>query len=131
MREVHAKLAAAAAGSPDPLEALKRGIAAFLKICTEPKVQRILLIDAPAVLGWPKWRAMDSRYGFGLIKQALSRAMHAGLLHHYDADVLAHVLLGAITEAAMVVARSTNSAKTRKEAETVLASLIAGWRVAD
>jgi AcrR family transcriptional regulator len=131
MREVHAKLAAAATGYSNPLDALQRGIAVFLKVCTEPQAQRILLIDAPAVLGWPKWREMDSKYGFGLIKQALTGAMKAGLLRQHDTDVLAHLLLGALTEAAMVVARSQNPAKTRKDTEKALASLIAGWRVPD
>jgi AcrR family transcriptional regulator len=132
MREMHAKLAAEAAGLPDPLQALERGVGVFLKVCTEPDVQRILLVDAPAVLGWPKWRQMDARYGFGLVKHALSAAMGAGLLrHHQDADMLAHVLLGALTEAAMVVARSPNPAKSRKAAERAIASVISGWKRAD
>jgi len=111
MREVHAKLAAEAAGLPDPLQALERGVRVFLKVCTEPNVQRILLVDAPAVLGWPKWREMDARYGFGLVKQALAGAMKAGLLRRQDVEVLAHVLLGALTEAAMVIARSRDPSK--------------------
>src|SRR5882672_1093225 len=112
MREVHAKLAAEAAGPSDPLQALEHGIGVFLKVCTESNVQRILLVDAPAVLGWPKWREMDARYGFGLVKQALAGAMQAGLLRRQDVDLLAHVLLGALTEAAMVIARSQNPAKS-------------------
>lgn len=131
MREVHAKLAAEAAGLSDPLQALERGVRVFLKVCTEPNVQRILLVDAPAVLGWPKWREMDARYGFGLVKHALSGAMQAGLLPNQDVDILAHVLLGALTEAAMVIARSDNPSKSRKAAERAIGSVIAGWRRQD
>ena len=127
MQEVHAKLAAEAAQMPDPLQALERGIRVFLKVCTEPGVQRILLVDAPAVLGWPKWREMDARYGLGLMKQALAGAMRAGLLRQQDIDILAHVLLGALTEAAMVIARSQNPAKSRKSAEQALTAMISGW----
>jgi AcrR family transcriptional regulator len=129
MQDVHAKLAADAAAEPDPLQGLYRGIHAFLKICTQPSVQRILLIDAPAVLGWPKWREMDARYGLGLLRSALSSAMKAGLLRTQDADVLAHLLLGALTEAAMMIARSKSPAKSRKAAEHALASMLSGWRV--
>lgn len=129
MRDVHAKLAADAAAETDPLQGLHRGIHAFLKICTEPSVQRILLIDAPAVLGWPKWREMDARYGLGLLRSALTNAMKAGLLQKQDADVLAHLLLGALTEAAMIIARSKNPSKSRKAAEHALASMLSGWRV--
>jgi hypothetical protein len=30
--------------------------------------RRILLLDAPSVLGWEEWRAIDARYGFGLLR---------------------------------------------------------------
>ncbi len=131
MQEVHAKLAREAAAVPDPLQALERGISVFLRVCSEPGVQRILLVDAPAVLGWPKWREMDARYGLGLLKQALAAAMKAGLLQQQDVDVLAHLLLGALTEAAMVIARSHNPSKSRKAAERALTSVIEGWRRLD
>ncbi|HXR34511.1 MAG TPA: TetR/AcrR family transcriptional regulator [Candidatus Binataceae bacterium] len=128
MKDVHSKLAADAAGQPDPLRGLHRGIETFLKICTQPAVQRILLIDAPAILGWPKWREMDARYGLGLLRGALSGAMKAGLLRTQDADVLAHLLLGALIEAAMMIGRSKSPLKSRKAAEKALASMISGWR---
>jgi len=92
-------------------------------------VQGILLVDAPAVLGWPKWREMDAKYGFGLLKHALAGAMQAGLVRKQNVDVLTHILLGALTETAMVVARSDNPAKARGEAERALTSMLAGWRV--
>jgi AcrR family transcriptional regulator len=60
MQEVHAKLVTEMAALSDPLQALERGIGVFLEVCSEPSVQRILLVDAPAVLGWPKWRDMDA-----------------------------------------------------------------------
>jgi AcrR family transcriptional regulator len=128
MQDVHARLAAAAAKQSDPLDAIEHGIAVYLKICAEPKVQRILLEDAPAVLGWPRWREMDARYGFGLVRQALARAAKAGLLRQHDVDVLAHVLLGALTEAAMAVARSPHPVQMRKDVERALAAVLAAWR---
>jgi hypothetical protein len=65
----------------------------------------------------------------GLLKQALSAAMKAGLLQRQDVDVLAHLLLGALTEAAMVIARSHSPSKSRKAAERALTSVIEGWRL--
>src|SRR5215475_8305713 len=129
MQDVHAKLARSAAGASDPLQAIERGIGAFLRVCAEPSVQGILLVDAPAVLGWPKWRQMDAKYGFGLLKQALAAAIEAGLVKKQNVDVLTHVLLGALTEIAMVVARSDDPARSRGEAERALASMLAGWAV--
>ena len=129
MREVHAKLKKSAVGASDPLQAIERGIAAFLKVCTEPSVQGILLVDAPAVLGWPRWREMDAKYGFALLKQAMAGAMQVGLLRKQNVEVLTHILLGALTETAMVVARSDDPAKARLEAERALTTMLAGWRV--
>jgi AcrR family transcriptional regulator len=129
MRELHAELVLETAAATDPLLALERGIGVFLKSCSEPSVQRILLVDAPAVLGWQRWREMDARYGLGLVRQALAGAMAMRLIEKRDVDVLAHLLLGAVTEAAMVIARSPNPAKSRKAAERALASMIQAWRL--
>ena len=129
MRQLHAELVRETAGLADPLAALERGFGVFLKACSEPSVQRILLIDAPAVLGWQRWREMDAKYGLGLIRQALSAAVAMQLLARRDVDVLAHLLLGSLTEAAMVIARSPNPGKARKAAERALASVIEAWRV--
>jgi AcrR family transcriptional regulator len=129
MRELHAELVRETADLTDPLLALERGVGVFLKACSEPSVQRILLVDAPAVLGWLRWREMDAKYGFGLVKQALSAAVERGLLQRRDVDVLAHLLLGALTEAAMAIARSPTPAKARKAAERALASVIEACRV--
>ena len=129
MRELHAELVRESAGQTDPLVALERGAGVFLKACSEPSVQRILLVDAPAVLGWKTWREMDAKYGLGLVKQALSTAMEMKLLERRDVDVLAHLLLGSLTEAAMVIARSPNPARARKTAERALASVIEACRV--
>jgi AcrR family transcriptional regulator len=129
MQEVHAKLEKGASGASDPVQAIERGIGVFLKVCAEPATQRILLIDAPAVLGWPKWREMDAKYGFGLLKRALAGAIEAGLIRSLDVDVLTHILLGALTETAMVVARSDHPGNARAEAERALIAMLAGWQV--
>jgi AcrR family transcriptional regulator len=128
MQELHAKLASEAAAISEPLVALKRGIHVFLEVCSDAQVRRILLIDAPAVLGWPAWREMDAKYGLGLLKHALSAAQASGLLGTYDTELLAHLLLGSLTEAAMVIARSAEPAKTQRAAEKAVAALLDSWR---
>ena len=79
----------------------------FLDACLEPEVQRIVLLDAPAVLGWERWREIGADYGLGLIEASLGggdrgRARSAGS----RSKPLAHVLMGALDEAAMLVARA-------------------------
>ncbi len=103
----------AAAG--DPLEVLRAGTRAFLQACEDPAVQRISLIDAPSVLGWEQWREIGLRYGLGLVQGALEAAMEAGLVERQPVRPLAHLLLGAVDEAAMLVARADDGGQTRRE----------------
>jgi hypothetical protein len=57
------------------LRGLQLGIQAFLQISQEPDMVRIALGDAPAVLGWQRWRELDAKYGLGLLEQGLAAAM--------------------------------------------------------
>jgi AcrR family transcriptional regulator len=129
MRELHARLLKEGARLTDPVLALEHGVDVFLRACSEPATQRILLIDGPAVLGWTAWREMDGRYGLGLLKRGIKRGVASGRLRRLDSDMLAHVLLGAMTEAAMVVARSSDPATERKSAHAAIASMIGSWRI--
>jgi len=58
------------------------------------------------VLGWEQWREIDLKYGFGLMHGALEAAMEAGLIERQPVRALAHLLLGALDEAALLVARA-------------------------
>jgi AcrR family transcriptional regulator len=107
--------ASALASAEDPLQALHAGAQAFLDACEDPAVQRIALLDAPAVLGWEQWRAIGLQYGFGLVEGTVQAAMDAGLIERQPVRPLAHLLLGAIDEGAMLVARADDGGKTRAE----------------
>jgi hypothetical protein len=55
------------------------------------------------------------RYGFGLVQATLEAAMAAGLIEHQPPGPLAHLLLGAIDEGAMLVARADDGGETRRQ----------------
>ena len=69
-------------------------------------VQRVVLRDGPAVLGWETWREIDSRYSLGLIGAGLEQAMREGRVPARPIEPLAHILFGALCEGAMMVSRS-------------------------
>jgi len=127
MRRLHDNIAKAAAGATDPLGALKLGMQRFLELTTPPRVQRVLFVDAPAVLGWRRWRELDERYGFGLLKQAVDLAIAAGQLRTQSSELVAHILLSAMIEAAMLIANSPRKAELRDESQIMLARLIDGF----
>jgi len=99
----------------DPLQALLAGAEAFLDVCEDPAVQRIALIDAPSVLGWERWREIGLLYGFGLVQGTVEAAMEAGLIDRQPPGPLAHLLLGAIDEGAMLIARADDDGETRRQ----------------
>jgi AcrR family transcriptional regulator len=99
----------------DPLAALHAGAQAFLDACEDPAVQRIALLDAPSVLGWERWREIGLRYGFGLVQASVQAAMDAGLIERQPVTPLAHLLLGAIDEGAMLIARADDGGETRRD----------------
>lgn len=104
-----AELGQVAANATDPLDALHLGAAKFLEACRRPEIQRITLIDAPSVLGWERWREIGVRYGFGLIEEVLKAGMEQGVIEAQPVRPLTHLLLGAMDEAAMLVARSDDA----------------------
>ena len=107
--------ASALAGASDPLEALRAGAQAFLDACEDPAVQRIALVDAPSVLGWEQWREIGLRYGLGLVQATVQAAIDAGQIDPQPVAPLAHLLLGAIDEGAMLIARAEDGGETRKQ----------------
>ena len=108
---------------------MRLGADTFLDHCLEPEVQRIVLLDAPAVLGWEEWREIGARYGLGLIEGLLVAGIESGEIRRQPVRPLAHVFLGALDELAMLVARSEDPAAARAEAGEVVSSLIEALRL--
>jgi AcrR family transcriptional regulator len=126
-REVTERIARVVLGSEleSPLEAMRAGVGAFLEECAKPEVRQIVLHDAPAVLGWERWREIAAANGLGLIEASLAAAIEAGELRPLPVRPTAHLLLGALDEAAMLVSRSDDPV-ARAEATAVLWALLDG-----
>jgi AcrR family transcriptional regulator len=113
-----------------PWEGLSVGCQAFLDACLEPAVQRIILLDAPSVLGWETWRRIDAEYGLGLVRHSLQAAMEAGDVDPLPVEPLAHMLLGALNEAALLIARAEGVQSARAEVGAVVDRLLKGLTAA-
>lgn len=81
--------------APDAFQALVEGSLAFLDFMVRPEVRRILILEAPGVLGWDQWNAMDRRHGFGLLIQGVEEAAAEGSISG-DPQTLAVMLNGAL-----------------------------------
>ena len=126
--EIVSAIAARMDATADPLELLKTGTSAFLDACMDPAHARVNLLDAPSVLGWEEWREIDMRHGMGLITAGLQAGMEAGVLREQPVRPLAHLLLAAMGEAAMMIANSKERRATRDEMEASLLELLEGLR---
>lgn len=118
----------AAAGAQDPVSALSAGAESMLEAAVDPELHRIVLLDAPSVLGWERWREIGWRYGMGLTESVLAAAMDAGQVPRQPVRPLAHVLLGALDEAALYVARAPDRDAARAEMTAALGRLVDGLR---
>ena len=124
--ELAERIAAGAlnAGAAAPLDAMRAGAEMFLQACTVPEVQRIVLLDGPSVLGWDRWREIGAEHGLGLIEATLQAAIDAGAIAAQPVRPLAHVLMGALDEAAMLVARAEDPEAARAEVGRTIDTLL-------
>jgi AcrR family transcriptional regulator len=114
--------------SADPAEAVRTAALAWIDLAGDPVIQRIMLVDAPSVLGWEQWRAMDEGRTVGAMRAMLQAVADTGRLPGELVGPFAHMILAALDEAALVVARAPDSraavAEERQAVEEFLARLL-------
>ncbi|MEU9234023.1 TetR/AcrR family transcriptional regulator [Streptomyces subrutilus] len=123
-QELGERVAAAADGYEDLWEQLRAGCRTFLRAGTDPSVRRILLIDAPTVLGWDEWRTLDEQSSARHLAEALTALAAAGIIADQPVEPLARLLSGAMNETALWIARGGDA----HAAEEALDRLLAGLR---
>jgi AcrR family transcriptional regulator len=112
----------------DPIGLLRMGVRGFLDQCMDPALARIALVDAPSVLGWAEWRSVDEKYGLGLVMAGLEGAVAAGAIPQQPVKPLAHLILGALGEAGMLIANADDPKAAREQVEPPLLALLEGLR---
>ena len=122
------RIARVASQVEDPFDALRVGAHAFLDACLDPTVRRIALVEAPAGLGWERWREIDARHGFGLLQIGLQAAADAGEIESEHLTERAHILLAALIEASLLLGHSDNPKRARAGAGAVVDGLLDGLR---
>jgi AcrR family transcriptional regulator len=126
--EIIARIGAlvAAAQPKTPADTMHAMADAWLDIAAEPEVRRLMLVDAPSVIGWAEYREMSQSNSVEAAEQLLSAAIEAGQLRPQPVRPLAMVLLGAFEEAATYMARAEDPAQAREEVRAVIRDLIDG-----
>ncbi|MCV7079241.1 TetR/AcrR family transcriptional regulator [Mycobacterium szulgai] len=127
-QDVMARMATlvASSGAKSPADAIRAAVDAWLEVSGEPEVRQLILLDAPAVLGWAGFREVAQRYSLGMTEQLLAEAVRAGQLARQPVRPLATVMIGALDEAAMAIATAEDPKGARREIRQVLRRLIDG-----
>ncbi len=114
----------AADGASDSVAAMQAGCRAWVRLARDPVIQRIVLIDGPSVLGWEHWRELDEQQSLGLLQFSLGAAAAEGRLAPALVDMFAHVLMAALSEIALVVARSDDPDGAVRSGEAAVDELV-------
>lgn len=125
-REILDAVIAAAANQPTPRDQLDAGIAAMFERAGQDDVRRIVFIDAPIVFGPARWREIEMRYAFGLLRDGLARAAHGRPDSDFDPEIAAPALLGALVETARAVAAAADVGAARGRALRTMHLLLDG-----
>ncbi len=129
LREIAEQILQAVESEKDLWRGFTAGCRAFLTAAADPTLQRIVIIDAPAVLGWRRWRELDARNGSQLLREGLEELAAAGLLPELSLDALASLLIGAMNESALWIAEAPDPQAALAEAQRTMEILLEGLRV--
>ncbi|NUS73482.1 MAG: TetR/AcrR family transcriptional regulator [Corynebacteriales bacterium] len=126
--EVASEVARAAEAQTTLWAGLIEGCAAFLDASSNPKIQQIMLIDGPAVLGWHQWRQLDEASSAKHLSEALHALIEEGIIRSQPVEPLAHLLSGAMNEAALWLAESDDRPADLAHARAALTMMLEALR---
>lgn len=98
-------------------------------VANRPEAQRILLIDGPVVLGWERWRHIQTEVVLPGTIYGVSKLMVEGYLRPGHHEILAHLILAALNDAAMAVANAPDPQAARMPVTDSLMQLLEGLAV--
>jgi AcrR family transcriptional regulator len=122
--QVTMELTAAVRGCDDPLDAMRTAALAWVGLAADPVIQRVVLVDAPSVLGWERWRAMDDGRTLGTMRAMLQAVSDSGRLPSELVVPFSHMILAALDEIVLVIARAPDSGAAVTEGRMAVRALL-------
>ncbi|MFC2251902.1 TetR/AcrR family transcriptional regulator [Labrys portucalensis] len=117
----------AAIHAQDEWEGLLIEGVAYIEMALDPEVQRIVLLDGPAVLGDPSlWPSQNNC--LQVTKRTVERLIGQGIMKPLDAEAAARLLSAAALNAALWIAASENPQKVLPKAVETFRALATGLR---
>ena len=120
-------IAARAVAETRPSERMMAGIEAFLDACSDPAYRRLVIQEAPAILGSSRCREIGERYPFGLLISAFAELKKAGRLDVGDDYLAARMIGNMICEASMLMDDAPQPAAVKRQALDILGRVMRGF----
>ena len=122
------KLTEAVAGEGTAWERALEGIQAYVGVCLEPAYQRIVIHEAPVVMGWERWREAEEHFSYGLVRATVEALIDAGEMAPLPVEVTARILFGALSAGAETIASAADSKKAAAEVRMTIVAVMEGMR---
>jgi AcrR family transcriptional regulator len=121
-------LTAVVTAEGDAWETAVAGLRAYVRKCLEPEYQRIIVHEAPVVMGWERWREAEEHFSFGLLRTAVQLLVDAGEIEEAPVEIMARLLFGALSAGASTIASSSDPKRTGREVERAILRVLEGLR---
>lgn len=101
-------------GAPTAVDALHAIALGWIGVAGDPAISRIMLIDAPSVLGWERWRVSGGQ-AIVAMRTMLQAAADEGHLDPGLVNSFAHILMASLDEIALMIAQADDKAAAMAE----------------
>ncbi|BCJ06883.1 TetR family transcriptional regulator [Pseudomonas sp. RtIB026] len=128
LEEINQALDARYATHDDPWDGYIDTCLYYYDLLHEPALRRILLQDAPGVLG-PRLRELEEASYIGPMAQGLVELQQAGRLRAFDAVAMAHLINGAMGDSGMWVIAQDDPQAAAERVKGALRCLMEGLQV--
>ncbi|MEU5695699.1 TetR/AcrR family transcriptional regulator [Actinosynnema sp. NPDC020468] len=113
----------------DPWDTAIAGLRAYVRVCLEPSYQRIVIHEAPVVMGWERWREAEEHFSYGLLRTTIGVLVESGELEQLPVETMTRLLFGALSAGASTIAASSEPRKASAEVERTIVRVVEGLRV--
>jgi len=121
---VKTQLAEILTGPGSAWERASNGLRQYIKICLDPSYQRIVIHEAPVVMGWERWREAEDHFSFGLVRSSIQDCVDSGEFEELPVEVTARLLFGALSSAATMIASAEDPKKTGAEVTATIIRML-------
>jgi AcrR family transcriptional regulator len=128
--DFQARVAAAYEGEGDAWEGTLRALDVFLDECADTDYGRVVFVEGPVALGWPRWRECEEKYGYRLTEALIRSLMDTGHLDAAPLEATSTVAFGMLGHVGLALAEAPDDDRERMKDEyrLVLRRILDGMR---